>query len=56
VRVVTPRLTGVADGGVQQVHGRPAEAQAAHAVRGLLEVGHHARTGTPGHRDTGTKG
>ena len=44
-------LTGIADGRVQQVHGRPAQPQAAHAVRGLLEVGHHARTrlgtGTP---------
>ena len=31
---------------MQQVHGRPAQPQAVHAVRGLFEVGHHARTGT----------
>lgn len=47
--------TGIAHGRVQQVHGGSAQAQPAHAVRGLFEVRHHARS-SEGRPDSGRTG
>lgn len=38
------KLTRVAHGGMQEIHGRPGQAQPVHAVWGLFEVRHHANS------------
>lgn len=37
-------LTRIAHGGVQEVHGGPGQAQPVHAIWGLFEVRHHAKS------------
>lgn len=37
-------LTRIAHGGVQEIHGRPGQAQPVHAIWGLFEVRHHANS------------
>lgn len=51
-----PARTGIPHGGVQQVHGRPAQAQSVHPVRGLFEIRHHARGTEGGGPESGRTG